>query len=252
MIRAICEKHTVNAAAVLTRGPKLSASERFDIYRHGYRARLCECLGDDYPALAATLGERFGALCDVYIDRHPSGSPNLNAFGRFMPEVCMQTLSRDTRCFLAELARLEWALLEVIHAHTPAALDLETLQSLPPDAWGSARFVSADSVRLLRFEHPVNAYYQAFRAHGTLGPQPQAQPSATAVYRIGPAVWRMDLTPAMTRVLSALLSAATLGEALNQISVDEHDSAALAEAERSVMVWFREWVRAGFFAEVRC
>jgi hypothetical protein len=252
MVQAICGMHPVNAAAVLTAGPKLSAAERFDVYRDGYRARLRECLRDDYPALAATLGERFEALCDAYIDRHPSTSPSLNAFGRLMAEVCMQTLSEDSRQFMAELARLEWALVEVIHAEAPVALDLEALQSLRADAWGSARLCSADTVRLLRFEHPVNAYYQAFRAHGILGPLPPSQPSATVVYRIGPVLWRMDLTPAMARVLSALLSAATLGEALNQIGVDEHDAAALAEAERSVMIWFREWVQAGFFAEVRC
>ena len=58
----------------------------------------------------------------------------------------------------------------------------------------------------------------------------------------------MDLTPAMTRVLSALFAEASIGEALNQIHVDEQDPSALAEAERSVTVWFSAWVRAGFFA----
>ena len=59
----------------------------------------------------------------------------------------------------------------------------------------------------------------------------------------------MDLTPAMTRVLDAMLGGSPLGEALSKIGVDETDSAAVQEAERSVMVWFREWVGSGFFRD---
>jgi hypothetical protein len=60
----------------------------------------------------------------------------------------------------------------------------------------------------------------------------------------------MDLTPAMTRVLDALLEGMTIEESLGRIGVDETDPAALAEAERSVMVWFSEWMQGGFFAGV--
>jgi hypothetical protein len=247
LVSAICDHLEADAAAVVTAGPKLSARERLDIYRYGYRARLRECLGDDYPALAATLGESgFAALCDAYIEQYPSASPSLNAFGRNMSALC----AKEHGAFLAELARLEWALVEVVHAEMPAPLDLAALQTLSPEAWNAVRLTKSDAVRLLEFEHETNAYYQAFRSAGTLGPYPPPQASATAVYRIGPTLWRMDLTPAMTRVLSALFAEATISEALNQIHVDERDPNALAEAERSVTVWFSAWVRAGFFASV--
>src|SRR6187549_3956387 len=35
----------------------LSASQRLDIYRQSYMARLIECLIDDYPAVQYALGE---------------------------------------------------------------------------------------------------------------------------------------------------------------------------------------------------
>jgi hypothetical protein len=235
-----------NAEAVVTAGPRLSAQERLDIYRSGYRARLVECLVDDYPVLAETLGEeRFRALCHAYIDRHPSTSPSLNAFGRHMAAFCRETEGR----FASELATLEWALVEVLHAATPAALDLATLQAIPIEAWAAARLARSESVRLLMFEHPVNAYYQA-RRMGEEPPIPSASPSSTAVYRQGLTLWRLDLTPAMTRVLSALLEGAPIGEALERMGADEADPDALAEAERSVMTWFREWVQSGFFERV--
>jgi hypothetical protein len=60
----------------------------------------------------------------------------------------------------------------------------------------------------------------------------------------------MELTRAMAGVLEALLAGAPIGEALARLSVDETDANALAEAERTVMLWFREWVEAGFFSGV--
>jgi hypothetical protein len=108
----------------------------------------------------------------------------------------------------------------------------------------------SESLRLLRFEYPVNAHFQACRANGVVLPPPAASPCATAVYRRGVELWRMDLTQAMTRVLGALVRGEQLGHALQQIGVDERDPQAIAEAERSVMVWFQTWVASSFFSAV--
>jgi hypothetical protein len=103
---------------------------------------------------------------------------------------------------------------------------------------------------VLSFTYPVNAYYQSYRGDGVLLPLPAAQPSATAVYRSGLVLWRLDLTPAMERVLRALLEGQPISLALARIGVDESDAVAVAEAERSVMVWFSDWVSSGFFTQV--
>jgi len=87
MIRAITgpESDADRAPAVVTDGPRMTARERLEVYRFGYRARLIECLADDYPVLAETLGETaFEKLCEGYIERFPSSSPSLNYFGRHM------------------------------------------------------------------------------------------------------------------------------------------------------------------------
>jgi hypothetical protein len=257
MVGAItgAEADAEDAEQVVTAGPRLSARERLEIYRSGYRARLVECLLDDYPVLAETLGEeRFEALCHAYVDRHPSSSPSLNAFGRKMPAFCREREG----VFASELAALEWALVEVLHAATPPSLDLATLQAIPIEDWAGVRLIKGETVRLLSFEHPVNAYYQGRRI-GEKPDVPAPSPTATAVYRQGLTLWRLDLTPAMTRVLSALLDGVPIGAALERMTrfaipdgrgADESDPAALAEAERSVMTWFREWVEAGFFERV--
>jgi hypothetical protein len=247
------------ASYLVMEGPRSSARDRLDVYRVGYRARLVECLLDDYPVLAECLGEeRFEQLCLAYMERHPSSSPNLNPFGRHMPFFC-KTLDAETagavlgtdeaRDFWSELATLEWTLVETIHAAPSPPFDLAALQAVPEARLAHTRLTRSECVRMLRFQHPVNAFYQA-RRRGEAVAIPEPGPSATAVYRKGFTLWRMDLTPAMARVLDALLGGCSIGESLARIGVDESEPAALAEAERSVMIWFREWVQAGFFTGV--
>src|SRR4029078_6340891 len=63
--------------------------------------------------------------------------------------------------FLAELARLERAVEEVFHAPQAAPVALERLQSIPPDHWTDAVFVTIPALRLFEFGFPVNGYLQA-------------------------------------------------------------------------------------------
>ncbi len=240
----------VDAADVdrfITPSAKMKPAERLDVYRTGYIARLVECLEDDYPVLAKSLGEEgFFSLCEAYVARHPSTSPNLNYFGRHMA-----ALLRDRGdAFRSELAQLEWSLVEVIHAELSPPLDLTELKSRRIEAWESARFAKSDAVRLFRFEHPVNAYFQAVRVDDESPELPKPSPSAVAVYRKDLTVWRMNLTPPMVRILAPLFDGATFGEALARLEADETDEAALADAAQNLMVWFREWVDGGFFASV--
>ncbi len=240
---------------VVTRGPRLGALERLGVYHYGYRARLVECLADDYPAVQFALGDdAFEALCHAYVERYPSRSPSLNAYGQHMATLLATRAPAGDAdaaplAFLAELATLEWALVEVLHAAAAPVLSLETLQATPPDAWPAARLPRAETVRLLRFDYPVNAYFQAWRTDQAPAiPEPAS--SATVVYRHDLMLWRLDLTPAMTALLAGLFGGETLGDALTHIEREVHDADELAEAERSVMIWFREWVAGGVFAGI--
>ena len=239
---------------VLTAGPRLSATDRLGIYRDGYHARLVECLRDDYPVLAETLGdERFEALCHAYVHAHPSRAPSLNAFGRHMEVLCREGKSAEVgpiRVFAAELAALEWALVEVLHAETAAQLEITALQALPPEAWARARFIRNPALHVFRFEYPVNAVFIANRIEEIVPEIPAPSSNAVAVYRKDMQLWRMDLTPAMLGVLEPLLAGKTLGEALEAIEAAATDPEILAQTGANLMVWFREWVDAGFFTRI--
>jgi hypothetical protein len=239
------------AAERLTSGPRQGALDRLAVYQQGYVARLVECLADDYPVLQHALGEApFEDLCRAYIATHPSRGPSLNYFGRHMARFCLEEAPQPfpQSAFARDLATLEWAIVEVIHAPGSEPLTVDGLREVPMEAWADARLVANTASRLLRFDHPVNAYFQAFREdrEPTI---PQATPSATVVYRSDANVWRMDLTVPMFAVLSSLMGGDSLAVALGRGhealgDVDE------ARAGQLVMAWFREWVASGLFSRV--
>lgn len=231
---------------VLTAGPSLSALERLGIYHHAYRARLVECLADDYPALRATVGpERFTELVHDYVDRHPSRSPNLNGYGRSFAGF----LLAQREVYLSELARLEWALVEVIHAGAAEPLSLTDLAELPVEAWANARLSPSDTVRLLSFTHPVNRAFQRY-CETEVASVPEPEPSVTLVYRQELVSWRLDLDPALTTLIEGLFRGDSLARSLDRLAETAEDEVALAELEQKVMVHFREWVECGVFAKI--
>src|SRR5262249_58449713 len=68
--------------AVVDPGPRLTSAERIAIYPDMYRCRLIEALLEDYPRLAAALGDGgFADLVRDYVAAHPSSHPSLRHLG---------------------------------------------------------------------------------------------------------------------------------------------------------------------------
>ncbi len=233
---------------LVTDGPQLDAAGRLAIYHYAYHARLVDCLIDDYPALQYALGHApFEALAREVIQHRPSRGPNLNFYGRNLITWCGERPARwPLRAFATDLARLEWAMVEVLHAAAAPVLRPEALKAIPMERWGAVRLRPSATVQVLRFAYPVNRFLQDWREERAPA-VPAAAPSATAVYRRGFALWRMDLTMPMAAILESLFAGRPLGEALATLEATTAPEQ-LAEVAGKVMVWFREWVEGGFFA----
>lgn len=252
-VAAAAQHGTLGKAAALeqivTRGPQLAATERLRVYHYAYHARLSECLGDDFPAVKYALGDMaFTRVCRAYINAHPSQHPNLNGYGRGFPAFLRDEAPRfPHREVLADLARLEWALVDVLHAQAASTFDVAALQRISLDRWASMRLRPSATVTLLEFAHPVNAWFQAWREDRAAA-LPRRGWSATAVYRQGFRVWRMDLTPPMHTILAQLFAGKTLGQALEAAAKGHGDPQRLVA---DLQVWFREWVSGGLFAAIK-
>jgi hypothetical protein len=225
----------------------LAAAQRIEIYRHGYFARLVECLADDYPAVSHALGrEAFETLSRDFIVEHPPASASLNFYGAPFAAFCAARAGA-LAAFASDLARLEWAVVEAIHADAELVLAPSALSCISEADWPRLRLVPSATSRVLSSAYPIHRYYQAFLAdERPTVPAPEA--SAVAVCRRGDDVWRIGLSPCLADLLRLLIDGAPLASAFEAFdaSAARHTLGA-AELQRA----FSEWVACGFFAAAR-
>ena len=218
---------------------RMTPTDRLQVYNGAYLSRLTEVLESDYPALQYLLGhDQWLGLCAAYTDRHPSQHPNLNHFGRHMPEFARRRRSLPHRAFAAELATLEHGIAQAFGAEPFEPLDPARLQTIAADDWPRARLTTNPSLRMFAFRHPVNAYYIACREDQQPDP-PAPTRSHVAVFRHDYRVWRLDLQPRAFAVLSALDSGETLQQALER-----------ARGHAQVGEWFQTWASSGLFTSI--
>lgn len=225
----------------------LSALRRVAIYRDAYRARLVECLVDDYPAVQALLGEAaFRSLCHDYFRDVPPGI-SLNDYGAGFAEYCV----RHAPChapLACELARLEWALVKAVHGSDARKLTPEQLAQLSLGDWETAALVPSPTLTLLATAYPVNAYLQAFR-DGRAPEPPSPTPSWVAVCRSGIDVWRIDLPAHLGRVFARSVSGEPLALTLARVGSDslgDDPQPTAAEIQQA----FSQWMSAGCFSGI--
>lgn len=144
----------------LSHGP-LGPEDRLDIYAQMYCARLLDALAEDFPRVAAVLGEaRFRALGREYLRHSPSSHPSLRHLGARFPEFLLSQTETPVPQFAGDLARLEWARVTVFDAPDVEVLRLDDLQAIPADAWATIRFQVIPALAVLTCAWPVQQVWQ--------------------------------------------------------------------------------------------
>jgi hypothetical protein len=163
----------------------LGAVERLEIYADMSRARLVDVLHDDFPRVAAALGDDdFRTLACRYLARHPSAHPSVRHVGhRFADFVAGETVGPP---FLGDLARLEWARAEVFDAPDAEPLRLPDLESVPAAQWPMLRLRLIPACRVIACAWPVHEVWSALDAGATVA-ELCDRPKATTIR-----VWRED------------------------------------------------------------
>jgi len=219
----------------------LSSAERLDLYADMYFYRLRDCLAEDFPALRARLGEtRFHNLVTDYLLAHPSRHFSLRELGRALPGfLARHALEREFPA-LADLARLEWARVDVFDDADAAPLSREGLLgpgASDPEGFGFALIPAA---RLLRLDASVLPLWKRLDAGGGAGEDadaaggPRGEARAVRVWRKGFAVLHRSMQPDEERCLEALASGgASLAEVGGLLAgVQPSDAAETRIAER--------------------
>lgn len=206
---------------------RLGAVERVDVYADMYFYRLRDCLAEDFPRLAQTLGEvDFHNLVTDYLLAHPSRHWSLREVGRALPGF----LESHTAA-VADLAALEWARVDVFDAADAEPLTREDLIA----GGAASRLCLVPAVRLLRVGAGALRAWQGSADEGAQGE------CAVRVWRRGFGVQHCGIEADEEGCLRALASAggATLGELGERVDAAQR-LAALLEV----------WTRDGLLASV--
>jgi hypothetical protein len=172
---------------------KLGPEQRINIYAQMYHTRLLEVLREDFPRVAAVVGcERFTAVVRAYLARHPSTHPSLRHLGRHFAAFLATRPEIAPFPFLSDLARLEWARVEVFDAPDAEPLRLADLQALSADEWPDLRLHLIPAFQVVHSNWPVQ---EIWAAEGTPDGT-RRENTAVRVWRDGFAVYhaRADAT----------------------------------------------------------
>lgn len=175
------------AAEVVTGNARLTPAQRVGIYAGGYRARLIECLRDEFRVLRLFAGdEAFDLFASGYVESRRSRHPSLYDFGAdFAGHLADRAPAEAAEAgsplaIPAQLARLERARSESLRARgiegekVPVTADLALIPG--------SRLRLPDSVRLLRLDFDFAPLLDA-GDRGVAGPLPEAAQTEVAVAR---------------------------------------------------------------------
>ncbi len=251
------------AATFIKPNDRLSSFERLEIYNRQYWFRLLGSLSDDFPALAALLGEkRFERLCVEYLQAQPSRSFTLRNLGSelsaWLPSY-QEEMMLD-RQLLVDVATLEWAHIE---AFDNAELPPVTTERVSAVAEHS-KLGLQPHLRLLQLQYPVDHFVvdihhdedEPGMASNAVKSPPaarkkrflsklQRQPLYLAVHRHQEWVYYKRLDRGAYEILTRLATAVPLADALEQalsVSEDEH-------FVENIPAWFANWGELGWLVD---
>jgi hypothetical protein len=174
---------------------RLSAFERVDIYANAYFYRLLECLGEDFPATLAVLGaDNFAALVRGYLLEHRPTEPSIVYAGLYLADFLNGHPFAERWPFVAELARLERAVLDVFHAADAPALGVEALRAIPSEEWPAVKLRAHPAVEIVHSEWRIADLLDTVE-HGREWTDPEHEEASVLVGRQNALVHYRSLEP---------------------------------------------------------
>jgi hypothetical protein len=179
-----CARSVDDPSDIIVGDETRSAAERLAVYARMYIDRLTDALAEDFPAVRAVLGaDEFCALVERYLPSHPPRNPSI----RFVGDRFAEFLRTATeRAWLAELARLETALLDVFDAADATPLTFDDVRMLAPDALGALRIETIPASRLVSVDYAIDDVWRAVHEEHAFADPPENPRTILA--------WRQDIT----------------------------------------------------------
>lgn len=231
---------------------RLSPVEQLEIYRRQFWLRHTGALVEDFPGLGGLLGQKaWERLVEEYLVMHPPTSFTLRDLGQKLPDfVAMRAGWLDNQKLAADMARLEWAYVEVFDAPESPRLSPDALARVDEGGWQTTGLVLSSAFRLLEVDYPVAELRRRLRTEPERPLDiPEPEPGYLAVYRSELTVYHRSLSPEVHQLLSALSHGSSLLQACEAACAPRADSA--ERVARGVQGWFSDFARRGWISAIR-
>jgi hypothetical protein len=207
LLRAVLGDDTPTVLAGQLKGP-LTADRAITVYRANAGALATRALAAAYPTLQQLMGEPgFAAMARALWRRHPPSAGDVARWGGELAAFIADSASLADEPYLADVARLEWALHEAA-----TAADAEPAQDLALLAQHDPRhlhIVLMPGTALVASPYPIVAIWLAHRE--AAAPGATAEPDRFSAVRAAFAegrgetalVWRRGLAPQVRAVDAA-------------------------------------------------
>lgn len=223
----------IELASRIVSTEKIDSIPRLDVYRNAYYIRLQEALAHDFPALLSVMGnELFGRDMAAYLRANPSTEPSIRFIGQYLSKWFLQNNKPE----LADLAKVEWAVLKAFDAGNAVALTGDHLQSVLPEDWEQLRFALNPSVTLLDVDSNVLKIWKSYIKDKPLPGLQSNNPGSLIIYRShnGPAV--QSIPQLHHTLLEALAENMTFGMACENLARLEPDENVSHVAAQGLML----------------
>ena len=223
--------------AVVRSTPELGGEDRLAIYAEMYFARLRDVLAEDFEKTAAALGpEGFTAVARAYLGEHPSEHPSVRHVGRHLPAFLASQPPPATPGWLPDLARLEWARIEVFDAPDARPIGMADLLALPEAEWPQARLHAIPALEVVASDWPLHRIWD--------GSRPDRTPTVLRVWRQDGGVYHCAMDATERVALAALREGRSFGE-ICEATADIDPAEAATEAAALLARWIEDGLIAG-------
>ena len=194
----------------------VAPERRFAIYRNNVCVGLVDALAERFPICLQLVGDEFfRAMAQCYVRERLPRTPMLFEYGdEFATFVSDFAPARDL-AYLADVARLEYAVGQAYHAADAAPLSLDFLRALSHERLDSATAALHPSTQVVASAYPIVSIWRRHMSDDKMTPLELDRGEEALVVRPELAIEVAALPTGGSAFVDALTSGGTFGEAVN-------------------------------------
>lgn len=168
-VAAIFGNNPETAASHVIGDDKLTAEQRFGIYRGSVHGILTKTIGLTFPVCKSLLGQDFfDRMCDRFIDQHPPTTSFFAEYGSQFPSFLSTFEPVRELPYLHDVAVLEWARQIVWHQQHEQASDFSELANLTDEQQTRLLFELKSTMQLIQSDYRVDQLWFAHQQDSDL------------------------------------------------------------------------------------